>query len=146
MLEASTTSIETKREQAERHGAQQSRPRRSLSEALVPGELAGSIAEPMHHPATQCLAVTARRCRPDLAAAVRSTNLIRGFQSISQGAALAHHHFPHKYIYIYICIKNAPPPMIHPYLELHGTCEPTITVLITVLITRLGHLRGLQVG
>ena len=32
------------------------------------------------------------------------------------------------------------------YLEVHGTYEPFITVLIAVRITTLGHLGGLQVG
>ena len=30
------------------------------------------------------------------------------------------------------------------YLEVHGTCEPIRTVRTTVLISILGHLRGLQ--
>ena len=33
-----------------------------------------------------------------------------------------------------------------PYLEVHGTSEPTIPVLITVIMTILGHLRGVEVG
>ena len=32
------------------------------------------------------------------------------------------------------------------YLEVHGKYEPSITALGTVLITILGHLRGLEVG